>query len=306
MNEERIILAGASGLIGRALMASLAADGIETVQLVRRETRGPHEREWHPETGELDAEVLRGARAVVNLSGASIGKLPWTKNYRVEMWASRTQATSTLARAVASLGEGAPAFVSASAVGFYGDRPGETLTEHSGPGDTFLSALCVDWENAATPAIRHSRVSYLRTAPVLHPEGVLKPLMLLTTLGVSGPLGRGKQAWPWMSLDDEVRAIRHIIDNELEGAFNLTGPTIASANDIGRALARALKRPFLVPAPAWALRLGLGSEAAEGLLLSDARVLPKRLLESGFEFTHITPESAIAAALEKNPSEPGA
>ena len=142
-----------------------------------------------------------------------------------------------------------------------------------------------------------ARVALLRTAPVVHAEGVLKPLMLLTRLGLSGPLGLGTQVWPWISLDDEVRAIRHVIDGDLEGPVNLTGPTRATANDLGFALARRMNRPFLLRAPGWALRLALGPDAADALLLSDMPVVPERLEASGFSFTHPTVEDAVAAAV---------
>ena len=137
----------------------------------------------------------------------------------------------------------------------------------------------------------------LRTAPVVHADGVLKPLILLTRLGVSGPIGRGTQVWPWISLDDEVRAIRHVIDGDLDGPVNLTGPERATANDLGFALARRMNRPFLVRAPAWGLRLVLGKDATEALLTSDMDVVPERLAASGFTFTHPTVEVAVAAAV---------
>lgn len=297
MTHERIIVAGASGLIGSALVESLRRDGVEVLELVRRETQSAFEREWHPERGELDAELLRGAKATVNLGGASIGRLPWTRAYRETLWNSRVQVTRTIAGALSELGSDAPHFVSASAVGYYGDQPGVVLTEAAPAGSTFLARLCVAWEAEARAAHPAAPVALIRTAPILHPDGVLKPLMRLTKLGVSGPLGRGTQIWPWISLADEVRAIRHVIDTRLSGPVNLTGPAPASATDIGRAIAAALHRPYLLPAPAWALRLGLGRDAADGLLLPDARVRPERLLETGFEFTHPTAEAAIASAL---------
>lgn len=302
MSHQRVIIAGASGLIGRALTESLTRDGSEVVRLVRRAPSGEFEAEWHPEVGELDADALRGATAVVNLAGASIGKLPWTRRYRAELWDSRMQTTTTITQALAELraqGESLPAFVSASAVGYYGDRPGETLTESDTAGSTFMARLCVAWEHAALTAADYTPVALLRTAPVMHPEGVLKPLMLLTKLGVSGPLAGGQQMWPWISLDDEVRAIRHIIDHRIEGPVNLTGPAVASAGEIGRELASLMRRPYLLPAPAWALRLGLGTDAADGLLLSDARLLPAKLLSTGFTFTHPTVREALKAALTR-------
>ncbi len=295
---ERIVLAGASGLIGRALEAGLQARGAEVHHLVRRDARTQNEHRWNPERGELDPSLLAGAGALISLNGASVGHLPWTKSYRRLLRESRIDATRTLATAVSALGSEAPAaWLSASAVGFYGDRPGEVLTEASTAGDTFLARLCVDWEAEALAAHAHTRVVLLRTAPVVHPEGVLKPMIALTKLGLGGPLGGGKQIWPWISLTDEVRGILHALDRGLSGPINLTGPTVASANDVGRELAAQLHRPFLMPAPRFALGLALGRDATESLLTSDAVVRPEALLGSGFEFEHPTPADAIRASL---------
>lgn len=293
----RVVVAGSSGLIGRALVAALRADGIPVVRLVRRPAASPGEVAWDPRRTRLDPAVLDGARAVVGLNGASIGRFPWTRRYRHELVWSRIAPTQALAAAVRALGADAPVFASGSATGFYPSRPGAPLTEDAPRGDTFLADLCGEWENAARAAGPAARVALLRTAPVVHPEGVLKPLMLLTRLGVSGPIGRGTQAWPWISLDDEVRAIRHVIDTDLEGPVNLAGPTRAAANDLGFALARRMNRPYLVRAPEWGLKLALGRDATEALLTSDTDVAPERLLASGFWFAHQTVEDAVAAAV---------
>lgn len=298
--SERVFISGASGLIGSALAASLAADGIEVTKLVRRPTRADNEIEWHPGEQPLDPELLRGARAVVNLNGASIGKLPWTKRYRQELWQSRMVPTRTLAQALRALGSEAPLFVSASATGYYGSSPGTQLTEASPAGNTFLARLCVAWENEARAAGPAARVSLIRTASLLHPKAVLKPLIALTKLGVAGKLGSGKQVWPWMSLEDEVRAIRHVIDQGLTGPVNLCGPTAATATQIGRAVAKVLRKPFWLPAPAWALRLVLGSDTAQDLLLGDAHVHPQVLSESGFQFSFETADATIEHALAQS------
>lgn len=297
--DGRVVIAGSSGLVGSALIESLRADGIRATRLVRREPATSAEVRWYPGELPLDPSVLAGARAVVNLNGASIGRLPWGRHYRKELRSSRLTPTRTIAAAVHELGDAAPHFVSASAVGFYGDRPGEVLTERASRGDTFLAGLSADWESAARTAGDAARVTLLRTAPIIHRLGVLKPLVLLTRFGLSGPLGGGTQVWPWISLADEVRAIRHTIDRGLAGPVNLTGPTPATANEIGRAISAELRRPFLLPAPAWALRLGLGSDAADSLLLSDADVRPEALLASEFEFTHLTAADAVRAALTR-------
>lgn len=294
---RKVVLAGASGLIGTALAADLRADGVQVTTLVRRPPTTKGEVHWLSDTTPLDPGLLAGADAVVGLNGASIGRFPWTSKYQSELLWSRITPTRALARAIRELGKDAPAFVSASAVGFYGSAPGETLTEDSPRGSGFLADLCAEWESAAQSVGEHSRVVRLRTAPVVHRDGVLKPLMLLTRFGLSGPISRGTQAWPWISLEDEVRAIRHVIDNPLSGAVNLTGPTRATANDLGFALAKAMNRPFLLRAPRWGLRMGLGPEAADGLLLADANVVPEALQKSGFSFRHPRVEDAVAAAL---------
>lgn len=296
--QHRVVIAGASGLIGSALTRSLEADGYDVTHLVRRSPRTSGEVQWNPGVDPLSPEILQGATAVVGLNGASIGRLPWTKRYRATLRSSRIDPTRALATALRQLGADAPHFVSASAVGVYGSQPGVALTERSPVGDSFLAGLCAEWEGAALSVGPAASVALIRTSPLIHPDGVLKPLMTLTKLGVSGPLGPGTQVWPWISLADEVRAIRHIIDQRITGPMNLAGPTPATANETGRALARAMRRPFFVPAPAFALKLALG-DAAESLLLADARVSPTVLLESGFEFHHTTVEAAIAAALDR-------
>lgn len=296
---QGIVVSGASGLIGNALVSALQSDGVPVTRLVRRPPRGGDEVQWHPGEAPLDPSLLRGARAVVNLNGASIGKLPWTRRYRKTLRASRLDPTRTIAAAIRELGPDAPQLVSASAVGYYGNRPGAILTESDGPGTTFLATLSAEWERSAADAGAAARVALLRTAPLIHPDGVLKPLLLLTRFGLSGPLGPGTQIWPWISLADEVRAIQHVIDRGLTGPVNLSGPQPASASDIGRELARRMRRPYVLPAPAWALRAGLGRDAADALLLTDAQVAPTALTDSGFEFRHPTAAAAIADALTR-------
>lgn len=300
---RRVVISGASGLIGTALTRALRADGVEVTTLVRREARTANEVSWAPGERPLDPLHLEGADAVVALGGASVGRMPWTARYRRELVDSRIAPTRAIAHAIRQLGEGAPALLSASAVGYYGSVPGAVLTETSPAGDTFLARLCVEWEEAALRAGPHSRVALLRTAPVIHRQGVLKPLIALTGLGVGGPIGRGTQVWPWVSLSDEVRAIRHVLESDISGPVNLCGPTPATATDTGRALARAMRRPFWLPAPEWALRWALSPHATESLLTADADVRPAVLQQTGFEFTHETVEAAIAAALAGNRPE---
>ena len=292
-----MVVAGASGLVGSALVDSLRADGVTVTTLVRRPPERPDEVEWLSDDSPLDPDVLAGADAVVGLNGASIGRFPWTTSYRDTLRWSRITPTRTLARAVRALGTDAPVFVSASAVGYYGSAPGARLAEDAPRGQSFLADLCGQWESAALAAASDARVVLLRTAPIVHERGVLKPLILLTKLGVSGPIGRGTQIWPWISLEDEVRAIRHVIASEVTGPVNFSGPSPAAANDLGFALAVRMNRPFLVRAPEWALKVALGRDATEALLTSDADVVPAVLEADGFEFTHPTVETAVAAAV---------
>ncbi|WP_363357698.1 TIGR01777 family oxidoreductase [Microbacterium sp. LMI12-1-1.1] len=294
---RRIVVAGASGLVGGALVESLRADGYTVTTLVRRPPETADEVEWLTTAEPLDPAVLAGADAVVGLSGASIGRFPWTAKYKNTLLWSRIVPTRALARAVRELGTDAPHFVSGSAVGYYGSRPGARLPEDAPRGESFLADLCGEWEAAAFDAGPDAGVAVVRTAPIVHPRGVLKPLLLLTRLGVAGPIGRGTQVWPWISLDDEVGAIRHVIDARLTGPVNLAGPTRATADDLGFALAVRMNRPFLLRAPVWGMRLVLGPDATEALLTSDAHVVPSALLLSGFEFSHPTVEDAVAAAV---------
>ncbi|MDQ1126899.1 uncharacterized protein (TIGR01777 family) [Microbacterium sp. SORGH_AS 505] len=296
MPERRVVVSGASGLIGRALIDSLVADGYAVTRLVRHPAQGPDEVTWSPGEKPLDPQVLAGAEAVVNFNGATIGRFPWTASYKKQLVWSRLRPTQTLARALRELGEDAPLFVSSSASGYYPpDGHGRTFDETGPRGDAFLSELCGEWEAAAVAS--GARTALLRTAPVVHRDGVLKPLLLLTKLGLSGPLGRGTQVWPWISLDDEIRGIRHVMDHSITGPVNLTGPERATANDLGFALARRLNRPYLLRAPLWAIRLVLGKDAVDALLATDSHVVPAVLLESRFEFHHPTVEDAVAAAV---------
>lgn len=298
MPEPRhVVVGGASGLIGGALVRSLRADGVRVRTLVRRPAQNADEVPWLQDAAPLDPAVLEGADAVVSLSGASVGRFPWTRSYKSTLLWSRLTPTRTLSRALRALGAGAPAFVSASAVGYYGSAHGVRQDETSGPGDGFLSRLTVDWEHAAREAGDEARVTLLRTAPVVHEQGVLKPLLLLTRLGLSGPIGRGTQVWPWISLDDEVGAIRHILAEQITGPVNLTGPTRATANDLGFALARRMNRPYALRAPVWAVRAALGADATEALLTNDVDLVPQVLLSTGYRFTHPTVEDAVAAAV---------
>lgn len=293
---RRVVIGGASGLIGGTLARSLRNDGVEVTALVRRTAR-IGEYEWLTDGTPLNPAVLEGVDALVVLNGASIGRLPWTRAYRRTMLWSRVLPVRAAARAVREAGSDAPRLVTASAVAYYGSAPGAVLDEASPAGEGFVSELCVEWEAAARAAGDGARVSTLRTGSVLHPKAMLKPLIPLTRLGLAGPIGRGTQVWPWISLPDAVGAIRHVIDAGIAGPVNLVGPDRATANDIGFALARRLERPYLLRAPEPAVRVLLGRDAAQALLHSDANVIPAALSATGFDFRHPTAAQAIADAV---------
>lgn len=308
-----VIVAGSRGLIGTRLVDALVTRGDRVTRLVRptRATastgdahpaaRAVVDRSWDPARRRLSPAVLDGADAVVVLNGTSIGHLPWTRSRRRALAVSRRDSVRTVVRALRELGTAAPALLSASAVGYYGSAPGKVLTEQSPPGHGFLPGLCAAWEREALRADDVSRVTLVRSASVIHPDALLRPLLALTRLGVAGPLGDGRQVWPWISLTDEVRAILHLLDTGLAGPVNLAGPVPATAEEIGRALARRLHRPYLLPAPAPLLRAALGADAADGLLLADADVRPARLKASGFRFRHRSVHDALDEALPGAP-----
>jgi uncharacterized protein (TIGR01777 family) len=288
----RVLISGASGLIGTELTRQLEAAGHTVLRLVRRPPRSRSEFRWDPATLTLDPAVLDGVDAVINLSGASIGRLPWTKSYRRQIMESRVQAGRTITDAMRRAATPPTVLLNASAVGIYGNRPGEELTEESLPGSDFLATVVSAWEAEARLAPEGTRVVMLRTGLVLAKGGALKPLMPIVRLGLGGPLGRGSQMWPWVSLHDEAAAIVHLLTSQLSGPVNLTGPTPASANDVIRAVASALRRPFFVPVPELVLTLAL-QDAARQLLLADQRVSSAKLQADGFRFTHQTAAEAV-------------
>lgn len=293
---SRIVVAGGSGMIGTALIAALRAAGHGVDALVRREPRAAGEFHWEPGAGLLDPRALEGADAVINLSGASIARIPWTNGYRRELVSSRIDATRLLAERMAGMDAPPATFLSGSATGFYGDRPRVRLDDESPKGDGFLSDLVLAWEQAAALAPAATRVVNLRTSVVVAKSGGMAPVRLLTQFFLGSQFGSGRQFWPWISLDDEVRAIIHLLSSELSGPVLLAGPTPATADEVTRAFATVLHRPRWVPAPAWAIRLGLG-EAGQRLLLDDTQVQPVRLADDGFEWNHPTIDDAVRAAL---------
>jgi uncharacterized protein (TIGR01777 family) len=290
----RIAVTGSSGLIGTALVTALHTAGHDVVRLVRRPAREADEVRWDPAAGTVDQDGLAGVEAAVNLAGAGVGDRRWTEGHKQAVLTSRVDSTRTLVKALAALDPVPRVLVSGSAVGYYGDRGDEPLTEDSAPGDSFLSGVTRAWEASAEEATDAGiRVAAVRTGLVLTPDGgALGPLLLLARFGLAGPLGNGRQWWPWITLEDVVRGLIHLIDHDLAGPVNLCAPQPARNGDVIRALGRALHRPAVLPAPAFALRLVLGEFAGE--ILASQRVLPARLLESGFTFHHQTVDQAAA------------
>ncbi|MEV7077214.1 TIGR01777 family oxidoreductase [Streptomyces sp. NPDC093516] len=297
---RRIAVTGASGLIGSALVRSLTADGHHVVRLVRRTPRTEDEVRWDPEGGRVDAAGLAGCHAVVNLAGAGVGDRRWTDAYKRRVRDSRVNGTAALARAVAALDDGdrPRVLVNGSAIGYYGETGDRVVDEDAPPGTGFLPELCVEWEAAADPARRAGvRTVFTRTGLVVSRHGgAWGRLFPLFRAGLGGRLGDGRQYWSFVALHDEVAAIRHLIDTDgLSGPFNLTAPNPLTNREITAAMGRVLHRPtpFAVPAPV--LRSVLGEMAGD--VLGSARVVPKRLLESGFRFAFPDIEGAIRAAL---------
>ena len=293
----RVIISGASGLIGSALSSELRTGGHEVVALVRRPAAGAHEIQWDPAKGELDAEALAGAHAVVHLAGAGIGDHRWTDEYKREVLESRTKGTTLIAEKIAASSQRPPVLLSGSAIGFYGASDDRELDESSPAGTGFLADVCVQWEAATAAAAEAGvRVAHLRTGIVLTQQGgALKKMLPLFKLGVGGKFGNGRQWMSWISLPDEVSAILHLLDHDVHGAVNLTAPAPVQGGEFATTLGKVLHRPAKVPVPAFGPKLLLGSELADALLFTGQRVLPKVLQQSGYTFQHATLTAALQA-----------
>ncbi|NIZ92506.1 TIGR01777 family oxidoreductase [Kineococcus rubinsiae] len=282
----RVVVSGASGLIGRHLVPSLRADGHDVLVLVRREPRGPGELRWDPASGSIDPAALTGADAVVNLSGVGVGDHRWTPEYKREILSSRVQTTSTLVTAMIAQERRPSVLVNASAVGAYGEAGDAVLTEDSPWGDDFLAGVVREWEAATRPATDAGiRVAMARTGLLASPAGgAFGRLLTLFHLGVGGRLGSGNQWWSLISMPDEVRALTFLLENPVSGPVNLTAPVPAHNAVVTKALGQALHRPTVLAVPGIALRTVLG-EFASSVLMSQ-RVVPQKLLDAGFVFRH--------------------
>ena len=296
----KIVISGASGLIGTQLVEQLQQHGHDVVRLVRR-AANTGEIMWDPKAGVLSASALEGADAVIHLSGAGIGDKRWTASYKREILESRTITTSLIANTIANMSRKPSVFLCGSAIGIYGPRGDEQLTEVSTNGTSFLADVCEQWEAAAKPASDAGvRTVLLRTGIVLTTKGgALKKQLPLFQLGLGGKFGNGKQWQSWISIDDEVGAIEHLLTANVSGAVNLTAPNPVTNAEFTSTLARVVKRPAFLPIPPFAPKAILGGELADALLFTGQRVLPAALNASGYQFVHPTLEVALRALLKK-------
>lgn len=283
---QRIAVTGASGLIGTALVGHLKSEGHTVQRLVRRAPVAADEVQWDPQTGVVDLEPLRGVDAIIHLAGVGVGDKRWNKKYKSEILNSRLLGTTAIANAVAELKP--QVFISASAIGWYGESGNRAVVETDRAGDDFLAAVCREWEAAADLA-GDVRTVKIRTGLVLDPTGgALGKMLPLFRLGLGGKMGNGKQWWPWITLHDQIRAIVFALENPISGPVNVTAPNPVTNQEFTSALARAMHRPALFPAPAIALKIALGGFSSE--VLGSKRVIPHVLQEAGFtwDYPHIS------------------
>jgi hypothetical protein len=302
MTQKRIVIAGGSGLIGTALADALLARGDTVVTLVRSAPdggTGPDTFVWGPRTGSLQPAALEGADAVVVLSGVPIAGKRWTDERKALILSSRTDSVGTVAKTMAAMDNPPPVLLASSAIGFYGERGDDVLTEDEPSGVGFFSDVCSAWEGASRPAKAAGvRVVNMRTGIVLSGKGgALEPLLPLFKLGIGGRIGDGKQWWSWVSEEDCVRAFMHCIDGDVRGPVNIVSPNPVTNAGFTKALGKAVHRPTFLPTPKLGLTIRLGSELAEAVGYVSHRVDPAVLRASGFEFTHETIDTALQAAL---------
>jgi uncharacterized protein (TIGR01777 family) len=294
----RIVVSGSSGLVGTALVPWLEAAGHEVVRLVRSAARGSGQTTWNPSTGEIDGAVIEGADAVINLNGRSIAEGRWNRAVKDDLRNSRLDSTRTLANAIGAASTPPAVLINASAVGYYGNRGEEVLEEDAPVGDGFLAELSHDWEEAALQAgSERTRVVLLRLGMVIARDGALKRMLPPFKLGFGGPIGSGRQYWPWIGIEDVCGIIGFVLEqDEIEGPVNAVAPEELRCAEFARVLGRTLKRPAVLPLPAFAAKMALG-EMADGLLLASQRVRPAKILNAGYDFRAPTLDRALRFAL---------
>ncbi|HVS81569.1 MAG TPA: TIGR01777 family oxidoreductase [Pyrinomonadaceae bacterium] len=295
----RIVVAGASGLVGSALVPLLKAEGAEVTRLVRSAAAASGEIEWHPDRGSIDAPALGGFDAIINLAGDGIADGRWTEEKKRRILDSRVNGTRLLSETMAKVSRKPAAFINASAIGFYGSRGDELVDEESGPGEGFLASVCRQWESATAPAEQAGiRVVKLRFGVILTKDGGIMGSMLRPfKLGLGGKVGSGKQVISWVAMDDVVAAINFILhDESLRGPINVVAPRPVTNEEFTKTLGRVLSRPTFMAMPAFAARLAFG-EMADEMMLSSTRVAGKVLNDAGFEFQYPELEGAVRAML---------
>ena len=294
MAAKRIAVTGSSGLIGSALVGHLKEQGYEVQRLVRRKATTNEEITWDPQAGTVDLDALDGVHGVIHLAGAGVGDKRWTKKYRATILNSRLLGTTAIAHAVEKVKPSV--FISASAIGYYGETGNRAVTENDRVGDDFLATVCREWEAAADLA-GSVRTVKIRTGLVLDPVGgALGRILPLFRLGVGGKLGSGNQWWSWITLHDEINAITHLLNSSVSGPVNLTSPFPVTNQEFTGTLARSLHRPAIFPVPGFALKIALGGFSTE--ILGSKKVLPSVLSEDGFAFDYPHLTGALAALCE--------
>jgi len=296
----RILISGSHGLVGKALISELTKDGHEIVSLVRHKSGGAAEIEWHPNQGSIDSERVSSFDVVVHLAGESIASGRWTDEKKRKIRESRVMGTTLLSQSLARSAKPPAVFISASAIGYYGNRGDELLDEKSAPGNDFLAEVCVAWERATGEAeARGVRTVHARFGIILDQEGgALAKMLTPFRMGVGGRIGDGKQWMSWIALGDVIQGLKLVIEhNSITGPVNFVAPNPVTNSEFTKSLGEAVSRPTLFPMPSFAARLAFG-EMADALLLSSAKVEPKRLQESGYRFEFENLQPALAAILK--------
>lgn len=299
----KILISGSHGLVGSALITSLTADGHDVVRLVRREPRsGAPEVKWRPDTGLIDKDQLEGLDAVVHLAGENIAEGRWTSEKKRAILESRVKGTALLSQTLATLKQPPAVFVSASAIGYYGDRGDQLLNENSAPGNDFLAHVCQEWERATGPAVEKGIRTVLTRFGIILDEngGALEKMLTPFRMGIGGRIGSGKQWMSWIALDDVIRALRFVMDDRsISAPVNVVAPNPVRNAEFTKTLGRVLSRPTFFPVPAFAVRLAFG-EMADALLLASQKVEPSVLASRGFEFKWTTLEPVLKYLLGKH------